>query len=137
MIDIDYFKQFNDSYGHLEGDRCLKEVAYSLRESLIRSTDLVARYGGEEFVMILSNTNDALSLAQKCRKNIEMLSIPHEFSAVSNFVTISLGVATIVPEQCSSISTLVDMADKALYNAKKDGRNRVCVYHDELENISS
>ena len=130
MIDIDHFKLYNDTYGHLNGDKCLKNVAKALSRVTSRPTDLVARYGGEEFAIILSNTEDrAGKVAIKCVKEINNLHIPHKSSLVSDHVTISVGSATfaISPEAPQKI--LIQKADKALYAAKKDGRNRVKIIY--------
>ncbi len=128
MIDIDFFKLFNDTYGHLRGDECLKKVAQCIRESTRRAGDLAARYGGEEFAIILpeEGEEDAYQLASIIRENVEGLKIPHQQSEVSNYVTVSLGVASMVPQQDTGIQTLIDRADGALYKAKRSGRNRVC-----------
>ncbi|PHS70605.1 MAG: diguanylate cyclase [Methylophaga sp.] len=126
MIDIDYFKQFNDTYGHLAGDHCLKDIAYQLHSTLRRTTDLATRYGGEEFAIILPNTSDAYILSELCRENIENLHIPHSTSKTANHVTISVGFGTIFPKKGASVRELIILADKALYKAKKAGRNTVC-----------
>ncbi|WP_216831857.1 diguanylate cyclase [Alkalihalobacterium elongatum] len=128
LLDIDKFKLYNDTYGHLEGDECLKKVAKILQASVKRSTDLVARYGGEEFAVVLPDTDldGAVHLAEIMRRNIENSKIPHETSTVSDVVTISLGVASFHGcESIKTIDTLIDMADKALYEAKDAGRNQV------------
>lgn len=129
LIDIDFFKAYNDTYGHQAGDECLKTVAHTLQEVLKRPADFVARYGGEEFVAVLPETelDGALKLAETMRSGVEALGIPHAASKVAAVVTISLGVAVIVPANAkgSSYSMLVNEADRALYNAKHDGRNRV------------
>jgi diguanylate cyclase (GGDEF)-like protein len=126
MLDLDFFKIYNDTYGHLEGDECLKMVAYTLKNLLKRGTDLVARWGGEEFACILPGTNyeGAMKLAEELRKGIENLQIPHEASTVSKYVTISVGVATMIPTLGTEPQEIVEKADKALYRAKQDGRNR-------------
>ncbi|TVY06663.1 sensor domain-containing diguanylate cyclase [Paenibacillus cremeus] len=127
LLDIDYFKLYNDSYGHSEGDVCLRRVADALRKGARRPGDIIARYGGEEFVIILPITDEvgALVVAEQLRAEIERQSIPHGSSDVSPFVTISLGVATLVPTRELSPLELLIQADKALYQAKKEGRNRV------------
>lgn len=126
MIDIDYFKNFNDTYGHQAGDKCLAEVAKVLNESLGRSEDLVARYGGEEFILILPGTdeNGALSFTENLRARVEGLKIEHSDSLANKFVTISLGVFTCYPDQTTTAETVIERADKALYKAKKQGRNQ-------------
>ncbi|MFE8699690.1 diguanylate cyclase domain-containing protein [Cytobacillus sp. FJAT-54145] len=137
MLDIDYFKKYNDTYGHLEGDECLKKVATSLASSVTGLTDVVTRYGGEEFAIILPDTNqmDANLFAEKIRKNIELLEIPHINSLVSNHVTISMGVATLMPKHSIKFVELIHNADQALYEAKESGRNQVKSYEIKLESI--
>lgn len=125
LIDIDFFKLFNDNYGHPEGDECLKRVAATLKSLVNRPGDLVARYGGEEFAIVISDTEQAELVARHCRRSIEELQIPHEFSEVSDVVTISVGVCTTFPEKGTDPGLVITSADKALYAAKKAGRNRV------------
>jgi two-component system chemotaxis family response regulator WspR len=127
MLDIDFFKLYNDSYGHQGGDDCLKQVARILDESAHRETDIVARYGGEEFAAVLPETGSkgALEVAEAMRVNIENANILHESSTVADYVSISVGVATWVPERDSRPEEIIELADKALYKAKEDGRNRV------------
>ncbi len=130
MIDIDVFKAFNDNYGHLAGDDCLRQVAQALQDAIKRPGDLVARYGGEEFAVVLpeTETDGALSLAETLRLAVESLNINHMFSLVCNIVTASLGVGTMVPDCLTSPKTLIEHADKALYIAKQKGRNQVQAY---------
>jgi diguanylate cyclase (GGDEF)-like protein len=127
MIDIDLFKQYNDRYGHLAGDACLQAVAGALNLRMGRSHDLVARYGGEEFVCLLPGTtlDGALILAESLREAVQALGIRHQASTASEVVTISLGVATVVPNGQLSPDLLVAAADGQLYAAKRAGRNRV------------
>jgi diguanylate cyclase (GGDEF)-like protein len=125
MIDIDHFKFFNDHYGHLIGDDCLKTIASTLLKSAQRSTDIVARYGGEEFIMILPNTAEPLPIAEKCRAAVEQLAIPHRHSPPPQIVTVSIGVSYVVPKPGIEPSELIHNADMALYKAKQQGRNRV------------
>lgn len=127
MIDIDYFKNFNDTYGHQAGDKCLTEVAKVLDESLGRSGDLVARYGGEEFILVLPGTDEkgAISFAESLRAKVEDLQILHSDSQVNKFVTISLGVFTCYPDQTTTAEIIIEQADKALYKAKEKGRNQI------------
>jgi diguanylate cyclase (GGDEF)-like protein len=127
MVDIDFFKNYNDMYGHLAGDECLQKVAKTLKEHLKRPGDMVARYGGEEFVILLPDTDakNATTLAEGLRRRIEKLGIEHAESFVSDVVTISLGVACVLPNENISLSVLISNADRALYRAKKAGRNRV------------
>jgi len=127
VIDVDYFKLYNDKYGHIQGDKCLKEVAMCLRNSLNRSSDFLARFGGEEFVIILPNTNDVLKVAKACKDNIEKLQIINEASKISKYVTISVGFTTMQPEITSSLTNFINQADKALYKAKQNGRNTIAV----------
>ncbi len=133
MIDIDYFKNYNDLLGHLEGDECLRKVAQVMKRHVRTEIDLVARYGGEEFVVVLPETElrDALKVADRIRKDIEDLKIAHPASEISNYVTVSIGVASIVPMDNLSRTVLISMADKALYRAKNSGRNRVEFYQPE------
>jgi len=127
MIDIDYFKIYNDTYGHQQGDNCLQSVARSISQQSKRPADLVARYGGEEFVVILPNTDieGATHLAEQIRKQVQLLNMPHKNSPVMPIVTISLGVSTIVPVPDYSPEQLLAGADQGLYQAKETGRNRV------------
>jgi len=129
MIDIDFFKLFNDTYGHPQGDICLKKVAQVIQKTLKRATDLVARYGGEEFVVILPNTNKygAMFIAESIRTKVNSLKITHEASKVNKYITISLGLATATPTTNLHPDELISQADKALYFAKTEGRN--CVRH--------
>lgn len=126
MIDIDFFKDFNDFYGHIEGDKCLQQVAKKLLE-LPRSTDFVARYGGEEFIVVLPNLDqdNASRVSERIRKNIEEATIPHEKSNVSSCVTVSLGVTTVKDINKYTVDEIVNSADKMLYQAKESGRNQV------------
>jgi len=130
MIDIDFFKLYNDCYGHPAGDSCLKKVSETLNRIIHRPTDLLSRYGGEEFVYTLSecDTKVAYAIAEKARITIEELQIPHQDSPVSKYVTISLGIASIIPEQSLEPTSLSENADNALYQAKKSGRNCVKGY---------
>ena len=128
LCDVDYFKQFNDGYGHQVGDECLKAVARTLKDTLRRPADLVARYGGEEFAVILPDTEitGALQVAEAMRSAVEGLSITHSYSKGGNVVTISIGVASTTPSRTGSDSSaLLKRADDALYRAKQAGRNRI------------
>lgn len=127
LLDIDFFKLYNDSYGHQAGDTCLKQVATALDLCVQRPADLVARYGGEEFAVILPETTleGASSLAESIRSSIESLKIEHNKSTVSPYVTVSIGVSTLVPERVASYEQLILNADKALYRAKEKGRNQI------------
>jgi two-component system cell cycle response regulator len=132
LCDIDYFKQYNDYYGHQAGDICLKKVAVVLVYNSRRSTDLVARYGGEEFVILLPHTevDGAIYVAQQIQKEIANLGISHDNSVVNKYVTLSIGIACVVPSPESSPDNLVAAADRALYTAKAQGRNTYCVSYD-------
>ncbi len=127
MVDIDYFKLFNDSYGHQSGDECLKKVAMALNVEMKRSGDFVARYGGEEFAVVLPDTElaGALAIAENMSRNVANLQIEHADSDVSDHVTISLGVTSVIPVQNLDVGCLVQQADKALYAAKEQGRNQI------------
>ncbi|MGE5342574.1 MAG: two-component regulator propeller domain-containing protein [Candidatus Omnitrophota bacterium] len=126
MIDVDFFKKYNDTYGHQAGDACLKQTAEVIAAAARRPGDLAARYGGEEFVVILSDTSEegAYRAAEEIRSEIEALHIPHSRSPMGS-VTISLGVAVRVPRQGERMEELISLADRALYIAKEKGRNRV------------
>jgi diguanylate cyclase (GGDEF)-like protein len=127
IVDIDYFKLFNDRYGHLAGDDCLKQVAAALKETVTRATDLVARYGGEEFTCVLPATpqEGAVTVALNALDKVAGLRILHDSSPAAPHVTVSIGVATAVPERGGDYSSLIETADRHLYAAKLDGRNRV------------
>lgn len=124
MLDIDFFKAYNDAYGHQAGDECLKRMATEMSNALHRPGDLLARYGGEEFSAVLPETDGdgAEQIAEKMRSSVESLRIEH---STGSHVTISLGVATIIPSFDALPEHLISMADKALYKAKENGRNRV------------
>jgi diguanylate cyclase (GGDEF)-like protein len=124
LCDVDHFKLYNDTYGHLAGDSCLQHVAKALGHA-VRSNDLVARYGGEEFVIVLPNTNNetALQVAERINSQVRALQIVHEKSSASDRVTLSCGVATTIPNFTSSSPNLIATADEALYEAKQKGRN--------------
>jgi len=127
MCDVDFFKQYNDCYGHQPGDECLKLVAASLAEAMHRPTDLVARFGGEEFIILLPGTHarGAIKIAEHIRQAVLDLQLPHEKSAVHDCVTISLGAATVAPMLKHKSGELLLAADKALYSAKQAGRNQL------------
>lgn len=127
MCDVDFFKNYNDKYLHPTGDKCLVKVAMAMRDAVRRSGDLVARYGGEEFAIVLPNTDalGAVSVAENVRTAIKKLQITHEDSAVCEYVTISVGVSTIIPNHECDLTALIHAADKALYQAKSQGRDRV------------
>ncbi len=129
MIDIDFFKLYNDSFGHLAGDTCLKKVAEILQGGLRRPSDIIARFGGEEFVALLPNTGleGAVKVAEELRGRIGAASLSHSESDVAEYVTISLGVAAVMPSDQYSSDSLIEAADSALYQAKHEGRNRTVV----------
>jgi diguanylate cyclase (GGDEF)-like protein/PAS domain S-box-containing protein len=131
LMDIDFFKEFNDHYGHLAGDDCLRQVAKVLRETVYRPGDLAARYGGEEFACVLPETDSAgaITLANRIRKRIEEMGVPHFFSKVADHVTISIGVASQVPGRGETPSCLIQLADELLYSAKEGGRDQVKSWH--------
>jgi diguanylate cyclase (GGDEF)-like protein len=126
MVDVDHFKLYNDTYGHQTGDDCLKEVAAQLRRAAPRASDVVARYGGEEFVMVLGETDNdgAKWVANHLRQRIADLKMPHLASSLK-YVSVSCGVASVLPEDEMNLETLLQSADYALYQAKLQGRNRV------------
>jgi len=130
MIDVDYFKKYNDSMGHLEGDKTLIAIAQCMKNQIKRDIDFVARLGGEEFVCLLPyiKKEDAVNFAKELVKNIENMGIKHPLSEVSKYVTISVGLTSMVPDENNSPTQLLDEADKALYTAKKSGRNRVTLF---------
>ena len=127
LLDIDHFKLYNDHYGHLGGDECLKRVAMAINDCVKRESDFAARYGGEEFVLVASGANpDGFAhLAEAVRANVEALGEEHSTSPTGDYVTVSVGLAVGVPNADSSASSLVALADEALYKAKEEGRNRV------------
>jgi diguanylate cyclase (GGDEF)-like protein/PAS domain S-box-containing protein len=129
MIDVDYFKKFNDTYGHVQGDECLKSVAGILKKFTQRPGDVAVRFGGEEFLIASSmiDANGAIFIAERIRREVEALKIAHERSDVSDYVTVSIGVVSVYPEQGMSPADIIKGADKALYEAKESGRNRVVV----------
>lgn len=134
LLDIDHFKFYNDTYGHLEGDTCLKKVAAALSTALKRPKDLAARWGGEEFACLLPNTNakGAQNVAESLRAAIQNLSIPHESSLVSDVITVSIGVVASNPMDENSFDNLLKRADEALYQAKETGRNRIALWQETL-----
>ncbi|WP_026376370.1 diguanylate cyclase domain-containing protein [Aestuariibacter salexigens] len=127
MIDIDFFKQFNDHYGHAKGDACLKRVASKIDSIARRAGEFAARYGGEEFVVLLPGANEAevTKMAERVRAGVEKLAIKHEYSGCSEVVTVSAGTASCVPDKLGGQTELLQRADDNLYAAKEEGRNRV------------
>ncbi|NBR27408.1 MAG: GGDEF domain-containing protein, partial [Betaproteobacteria bacterium] len=126
-IDVDCFKQYNDHYGHLAGDDCLRKIATALQNALKRPGDMLARYGGEEFVAILPATpiSGGLLIAQNLRDSIRELALQHEFTGGEKIVTVSIGVASITPDYVLTPAALIEAADEMLYKAKTGGRNQV------------
>ena len=129
MFDVDWFKQYNDKFGHLEGDECLKKIADSTQKVVCRPSDTVARYGGEEFIVLLPETDSsgAKLVAEKIRVEIENLHLPNPDSTVIPYITISLGVTTVVPEVKADPNIYIKLVDEALYRAKDAGRNRISI----------
>ncbi len=127
LLDVDFFKQYNDRYGHTQGDECLKNVAQTLGLAVARPRDIVARLGGEEFGLLLPETDAdaARKVADRCMRLIENLQIPHEDSSSGRFVTVSMGVGTVVPTAAMEPRHFVEAVDKLLYKAKQGGRNRI------------
>jgi two-component system chemotaxis family response regulator WspR len=127
MIDVDYFKTYNDTFGHLEGDEALRQVAAAIRDASARPSDLPARYGGEEFALVLPNTSQggARLVAEKLRMTVAALKIPHISPTEGSSLTISIGLSTITPQPGSNCRELISAADKGLYLAKNNGRNQV------------
>ncbi len=131
LCDIDYFKLYNDTYGHQAGDDCLRKVAQAIMKSVNRPSDLVARYGGEEFAVILSNTDTegACNIAETIRRQVEELSITHHQPSGGRSLTISCGLSCMLPVEENTFDALIALADKGLYEAKKQGRNRIIECH--------
>jgi len=136
MTDLDSFKLYNDNMGHLAGDDCLQVVAAMLKKMLKRPSDLVARYGGEEFIIMLSNTDvaGAATVAEKIRSKLEAAQLRYTASEGEGIITISSGVAALIPSELQSPDFLIETADKAMYQAKKNGKNQVIVHQDNGEN---
>lgn len=127
LCDIDYFKLYNDAYGHVAGDKCLKQVAQGISRAVKRPGDLVARYGGEEFAVLLSNTdiNGAVKVAKEIAEEVGKLRIPHSQSKVSKYLSVSMGVSSTFPEPSNGPELFVNHVDQFLYQAKEEGRNRI------------
>jgi diguanylate cyclase (GGDEF)-like protein len=127
LCDVDFFKQYNDTYGHQAGDECLSQIAEIMTQVTKRSTDLVARYGGEEFALILLNTQreGAIYLAEQIRARVKQRFIPHAGSTIASHVTISGGVASVIPQPNLSEEYILSLVDESLYEAKRQGRDRV------------
>jgi diguanylate cyclase (GGDEF)-like protein/hemerythrin-like metal-binding protein len=134
LLDIDHFKAFNDNYGHLAGDDCLRQIGRVIADCAARPADLAARYGGEEFACILPETDDtgAVIIAEQIRRGIQALAIPHKGSDAADCVTASLGVVTLQCDASGSVTSIISQADELLYRAKSRGRNRVEFVNHEL-----
>ena len=135
MMDLDYFKKYNDTYGHKQGDECQKAVAGALSDSLLREGDYVARFGGEEFTAVLLNTDkDGIMLmAEKMLNNIRALGLPHEKNEAAGHVTISIGITSGKIRHEQNADDYIKQADKALYISKQNGRNRYTYLDMESE----
>ncbi|MEM8603049.1 MAG: diguanylate cyclase [Cyanobacteria bacterium P01_H01_bin.121] len=135
LLDIDYFKRYNDFYGHQAGDSCLMQIAKAIQGAVKRPADFVARYGGEEFAIVLPNTctAGALAVAERVQQAIEAQKISHEQSDISQFVTVSMGVSSLMPTVEGCVEMLIARADAALYTAKQLGRKRYYPYLDSVE----
>lgn len=132
MCDIDYFKEYNDNYGHLAGDKCLKVVAKTIEDSLYRQADFVARFGGEEFVIVLPDTSveDALHVVNRIKDNLAKADLKHDFSPINNKVTLSFGITSSKVQDDDLLNDFIQEADIAMYEAKNSGRNTVKVYKE-------
>ncbi len=130
MMDIDYFKLYNDHYGHTHGDECLKKVAETMKSTVKRPRDFIARYGGEEFVAILPNTGKkaAQAIAKKIQENLMDLKLEHQKFTLGDYLTISIGVATVVPTDRMECDEIIKKADQALYKSKEMGRNQIVAW---------
>ena len=139
LIDVDFFKRYNDNYGHQQGDECLRQVATTIAASLFRPGDLAARYGGEEFAVIMPNTkeNGTLAVAERICERIRDIGLPHAHSDVAANVTVSIGTATMTPQPDQGFAELVAAADAALYAAKHAGRDRACAAPSGAEAASA
>lgn len=128
MLDADYFKRYNDTYGHQAGDHCLQAIAQSALSALHRPADLLARYGGEEMAILLPNTEleGACTVAANIAAQVSAMHIPHGASPVADHVTVSIGVTSMIPDQAAPLDRLIAAADRALYQAKEGGRNQIC-----------
>jgi diguanylate cyclase (GGDEF)-like protein len=133
MIDVDQFSEFNNNHGHLRGDECLVTVAQLLGSRMQRCGDLIARYDGEVFVALLPevDVNGALKVAQECQQAIARAKIPHSTSPVVPYVTVSIGVTAMLPIYDKSCTLIIEQVEIALYQAKQEGRNRVCAFDND------
>lgn len=134
MIDVDFFKKYNDNYGHISGDNCLKLITQAISKEVYRPGDLVARYGGEEFVVLLPNTDEkgAMFIANKIIDSVFSYKIPHCSSEICGYVTVSIGATTMNNFGEGNELDFIENADKALYLAKKNGRNQVCFFKNNF-----
>ena len=139
MLDVDHFKRFNDRYGHLQGDECLRSVGLAIKSAAGRTSDIVARYGGEEFAVVAPETDavGAKTIAENVRQAVEKLAIPHEGNSAAPHVTVSLGVVTRYATEFDAPGKIVELADQALYRAKEAGRNRVEVMPRQQDGIGA
>lgn len=134
MIDIDFFKKYNDTFGHPQGDRCIKAIGSVLKNTARRASDISSRIGGEEFMIFVQDISkeDLLLLAKRIQRGVENLKLTHATNVLSQYVTVSIGIAHIIPDDNSDFNTLYEKADKALYHAKENGRNCIslnnCIY---------
>jgi diguanylate cyclase (GGDEF)-like protein len=130
LMDIDCFKQYNDNYGHSAGDQCLKDVSKIIGDSLQRDSDFVARYGGEEFVCVLPKTDSqgAQMIAANLIEQFKQAALPHKYSNIADYLTMSIGIATSQPDNVLSPETIIKQADSALYVSKQTGKNSFNLY---------
>jgi two-component system chemotaxis family response regulator WspR len=135
MVDVDFFKLFNDEYGHLAGDDALKKVAAAMRNTVTDESYLPARYGGEEFAVILPGASESVAktIGNSLREKVEEMNIPHHSPKPDSVVTVSIGLATLAPTASGGSKELIELADKALYLAKRGGRNRVAINNEDCE----
>jgi diguanylate cyclase (GGDEF)-like protein len=139
LIDVDYFKNYNDHYGHPAGDQCLQKIAQTLSAAVARPRDLVARYGGEEFMVVMPDTPlaGARWVGEKIRQSVKELELPHSQSAIANYVTLSMGCISVIPTAHSSLAHAVALVDQCLYQAKAQGRDRLITPATSLDPPSS
>ena len=137
LCDVDHFKRFNDAVGHIEGDKCLEHISRLLRLACRRPTDFVARYGGEEFGLILSNTpkSGAMTFARALQSLVRTRALPHPNSPIAEHVTLSGGITTVLPDDSTTVQSLIMRADEALYTAKIQGRNRFFSFEMQLDTV--
>jgi diguanylate cyclase (GGDEF)-like protein len=130
LLDVDFFKRYNDTYGHDSGDQCLKTVAQAIRDTMLRPADLAARYGGEEFVVLMPDTDaaGAAEVAERILQAVEACGIPHASSSAAPHVTVSIGITTLLPVPGQPLKDAMRQADEALYQAKENGRRQFRVF---------